>query len=143
MSEKSHIIRFTSTEKKNEGLPVNDILRYKSEADLDLYYVHPGTWFVPLMPCHAGYDAACLDKVGSLMFLQLTVGSTHSLKEQHLMPLLNRLTSQRIVIQQVEMVFVLKAKDKKFSVPASKHVKCTDLLSFGYKGYRVVTIASK
>jgi len=128
------IIRFTSTEKKkNEELVINQILRYKSEADLNVYRGLPGTWFVPLMPRHAGYDAACLDKMGGLMFLQLTVGSTHSLKEQHLMPLLNRLTSQGIVIQQVEMMFVLKVKDKKFSVPASMHVKSTDLQSFASK----------
>jgi len=105
-----------------------------------------GAWLVPYLPHHAGYDAACIKNVDQngidLVFVQLTVGKTHSLNEKHLMPLVYQILSFGLVVSRVELFFVLRKEDKQFSVPPSKITESDELRRCKYVGFRSMVVTS-
>ena len=101
------------------------------EAKENLLGVTDGAWLVPKRWNQGGYDAAQI-LATSVRFVQVTRGSTHSLKLQYMRALIDALVAINRRIESVDVVFVVPVGDcKKFNLSSVRVV--SDLRAWGWK----------
>jgi len=143
-----NFIRVTeNTGDQEVKLPTKNFGTFQTETEIDDGWIfESGSWFIPSKPRHAGYDAACVVEglTGmELVFIQLTVGKTHALNEEHLMPLVNQVQiASGMALGKIEMLMVLKKQNGNFKVPKSEHTSSQNLRTLPYAGHRIMFVSS-